>query len=254
MGKVTICVEIKILRRVRAESARRPPRHRCDACSMAWRCWFLAARSSQDGCTRRTGLFPHRPPRLPGPFQLDAAYRRDALLVGREAPCTSKRSGLVRGVAVLAPAKRLVQAHGRDGPVAPRARRAAVDGREGLDRRPRALRPAARGRARREDRDVVQHLWPLIFLASTAWGRGLCTTFVLRSYARSSVTSAGSLREGLLQGAAANSNKGAAGAAPTATRAAQFLDELGQVQGEIQPGEQSHRELASVLQAASKIR
>ena len=31
-----ICVEIKILRRVRAESSRRPPRHRRDACSMAW--------------------------------------------------------------------------------------------------------------------------------------------------------------------------------------------------------------------------
>ena len=38
------CVEIKILRRVRAESHRRPPRHRRDACSMAWRCQFLAAR------------------------------------------------------------------------------------------------------------------------------------------------------------------------------------------------------------------
>ena len=36
---VAICVEVKILRRVR------PPRHRRDACSMAWRC----------RCTRRTG-------------------------------------------------------------------------------------------------------------------------------------------------------------------------------------------------------
>ena len=44
------CVEIKILRRVRADSSRRPPRHRRDACSMAWRCRFLAAR-----CTRHTG-------------------------------------------------------------------------------------------------------------------------------------------------------------------------------------------------------
>ena len=26
-----------------------PPRHRCDACSMAWRCRFLTARRSQDG-------------------------------------------------------------------------------------------------------------------------------------------------------------------------------------------------------------
>ena len=33
--KVFTCVEIKILRRVRAESSRRPPRHRRDACSMA---------------------------------------------------------------------------------------------------------------------------------------------------------------------------------------------------------------------------
>ena len=48
-AKVIICVEIKILRRVRAESSRRPPRHRRDACSMAWRCRFLAARLGQDG-------------------------------------------------------------------------------------------------------------------------------------------------------------------------------------------------------------
>ena len=46
---VPTCVEIKILRRVRAESSRRPPRHRRDACSMAWRCRFLAARPSQVG-------------------------------------------------------------------------------------------------------------------------------------------------------------------------------------------------------------
>ena len=41
------CVEIKILQRVRAASSRRPPRHRRDAYSMAWRCRFLS--------TRRTG-------------------------------------------------------------------------------------------------------------------------------------------------------------------------------------------------------
>ena len=46
---VVSCVEIKILRRVRAESSRRPPRHRRNACSMAWRCRFLAARPSQHG-------------------------------------------------------------------------------------------------------------------------------------------------------------------------------------------------------------
>ena len=46
---VPACVEIKILRRVRAESSRRPPRHRRDACSTAWRCEFLTARPSQDG-------------------------------------------------------------------------------------------------------------------------------------------------------------------------------------------------------------
>ena len=44
------CVEIKMLRRVRAESSRCPSRHRRDACSMAWRCRFLTARQSQDGC------------------------------------------------------------------------------------------------------------------------------------------------------------------------------------------------------------
>ena len=55
---VDTCVETKILRRVRAESSRRPPRHRRDACSTAWRCEFLTARPSQDGrvvATRRTG-------------------------------------------------------------------------------------------------------------------------------------------------------------------------------------------------------
>ena len=48
-GRSGTCVEIKIVRRVRAESSRRPPRHRCDACSMAWRCRFLAARRDQRG-------------------------------------------------------------------------------------------------------------------------------------------------------------------------------------------------------------
>ena len=37
IGVVDGCVEIKILRRVRAESPHRPPRHRRDTCSMAWR-------------------------------------------------------------------------------------------------------------------------------------------------------------------------------------------------------------------------
>ena len=46
---VVACVEIKILRRVRPESPRRPPRHRRDTCSMAWRCRFLTARRSQHG-------------------------------------------------------------------------------------------------------------------------------------------------------------------------------------------------------------
>ena len=46
---VANCVEIKILRRVCAESSRRPPRRRRDACSMAWRCRFFTARPSQDG-------------------------------------------------------------------------------------------------------------------------------------------------------------------------------------------------------------
>ena len=37
------CVEIQILRRVRAEPSRRPPRPRRDACSTAWRCRFVTA-------------------------------------------------------------------------------------------------------------------------------------------------------------------------------------------------------------------
>ena len=80
------CVEIKILRRVRAESSRRPPRHRRDACSMAWQCRFLAARPSQDGrvvaenpthrlistqILHRAGLDPELPPgaSLQGPLR-----------------------------------------------------------------------------------------------------------------------------------------------------------------------------------------
>ncbi len=47
-GMAGACVEIKILRRV--ESSRRPPRHRRDACSIAWWCSFLTARRSQHGC------------------------------------------------------------------------------------------------------------------------------------------------------------------------------------------------------------
>ena len=43
------CVEIKLSRRVSATAESRRPRHRRDACSMAWRCRFLAARRSQDG-------------------------------------------------------------------------------------------------------------------------------------------------------------------------------------------------------------
>ena len=59
LDHVVAGVEIKILRRVCAESSLRRPRHRRDACSMAWRCGSLTARPSQDGlaekCTRRTG-------------------------------------------------------------------------------------------------------------------------------------------------------------------------------------------------------
>ena len=41
-AKVVGCVEIKFCG-ARAESSRRPPRHRCDASSMAWRCRFITA-------------------------------------------------------------------------------------------------------------------------------------------------------------------------------------------------------------------
>ena len=44
------------LRRVRAESSPRPPRHRRDACSMAWRCRFFTTRTAASSpCTRHTG-------------------------------------------------------------------------------------------------------------------------------------------------------------------------------------------------------
>ena len=46
LDHVGACVEIKILRSV---SSLRPPRHRRDACSMAWRCGSLTAQFSQRG-------------------------------------------------------------------------------------------------------------------------------------------------------------------------------------------------------------
>ena len=49
INMVGVSAEIKIIRRVRAESSRRPPRHRRDTCSMAWRCRFLTAQRGQHG-------------------------------------------------------------------------------------------------------------------------------------------------------------------------------------------------------------
>jgi hypothetical protein len=46
-GRATTCVEIKFFRRVLLN--RRAPRHRRDACSMAWRGGSLTARRSQQG-------------------------------------------------------------------------------------------------------------------------------------------------------------------------------------------------------------
>ena len=49
LNYTSVTVWISNLRRVRAESSRRPPRHRRDACSMAWRRRFLTAGRSQRG-------------------------------------------------------------------------------------------------------------------------------------------------------------------------------------------------------------
>ena len=56
----------QILRRVRAESPRRLPRHRRDACSMAWRCRFLAARAPTHWLI--STQVPALLPRLAGPL------------------------------------------------------------------------------------------------------------------------------------------------------------------------------------------
>ena len=50
--RVAACVEIKILRHVSAESSRRPPRHRRDACSMHPTHWLI---STQVAATRSVG-------------------------------------------------------------------------------------------------------------------------------------------------------------------------------------------------------
>ena len=55
---VAACVEIKILRRVRAESSRRPPRHRRDAC---------APDTLVDFHTGRGHINPGLPPNASGP-------------------------------------------------------------------------------------------------------------------------------------------------------------------------------------------
>ena len=47
MPAANLCVNQNFTARSCAESLRRPPRHRRDACSMAWRCRFLAARPSR---------------------------------------------------------------------------------------------------------------------------------------------------------------------------------------------------------------
>ena len=54
-ARVAACVEIKILRRGRAESSRRPSRHRRDTCSMAWRSGSSPLDGASTACTRRTG-------------------------------------------------------------------------------------------------------------------------------------------------------------------------------------------------------
>ena len=48
-GRARGRAQIKFSRCLRAESSRRPSRHRREACSMAWRCRFLTARRSQHG-------------------------------------------------------------------------------------------------------------------------------------------------------------------------------------------------------------
>jgi hypothetical protein len=51
----------------RSESSRRPPRHRRDACSMAWRCRFLARDARVDFHTGRGHINPGLPPNASGP-------------------------------------------------------------------------------------------------------------------------------------------------------------------------------------------
>ena len=58
LAGVHVCVEIKILRRVRAESSRRPSHHRRDACSMAWR--PVPHRSTEPGRPRQCGVIAEK--------------------------------------------------------------------------------------------------------------------------------------------------------------------------------------------------
>ena len=65
--RVAACVEIKFYGAF-AESSRRPPRHRRDACWLAWRCRFLtpaeAGQPRHRRCPRPSDDFPHRSRRV----------------------------------------------------------------------------------------------------------------------------------------------------------------------------------------------
>ena len=74
--RVPTCVDIKILRRSNAGSSRRPPRHRRDACSMAWRCPSPLDRHPGRSTDFHTTPEPTGPPPLPDPSTDPLGYAR----------------------------------------------------------------------------------------------------------------------------------------------------------------------------------
>ena len=90
------CVEIKILWRVRAESSRRPPRHRRDACSAAWRCrvpnWLISTQGRTRAGPWSTFRHPSSNPSWPSTVCRTGPSAASGTTCGRRRLCAKSTS------------------------------------------------------------------------------------------------------------------------------------------------------------------